>query len=127
MAIAKWIDCLTHQTAGTIDNGGNNDPNFMDRLYSGCYNPDGTIHLAAGVQTLQISRIQKKLRSTFQNLLLITICNVVVYERSYPTFRYARYAAVDKVGEGPGELRPPLENLPQVILGGIELDDRTRL
>lgn len=68
MAIAKWIDCLTHQTAGTIDNGGNNYPNFMDRLYSGCYNPDVTIHLAAGVQTLQISRIIKKFTQHFSEL-----------------------------------------------------------
>jgi len=51
MAITKWDDYLIHQTADTIDTGVNNDPAFMDRLYIGCYNPDGTVHLAVGLGT----------------------------------------------------------------------------
>ena len=51
MALTKWDDYLIHQIADTIDTGVNNEPNFMDRLYIGCYNPDGTIHLAVGLGT----------------------------------------------------------------------------
>lgn len=51
MAITKWDDYLIHQTADTIDTGVNSDPAFMDRLYIGCHNPEGTIHLAVGLGT----------------------------------------------------------------------------
>ena len=48
MAITKWDEYLIHQTADTIDTGMNNDPDFMDRLYIGCHDLEGTLHLASG-------------------------------------------------------------------------------
>lgn len=51
MAITEWDEYLIHQTADTIDTGVNGDPHFMDRLYLGCHNPEGTLHLAAGLGT----------------------------------------------------------------------------
>jgi hypothetical protein len=51
MAITDWDEYLIHQTADTVDTGERGDPHFMDRLYLGCHNPEGTVHLAVGLGT----------------------------------------------------------------------------
>jgi len=51
MAITEWDEYLIHQTADTADIRENGDPGFMDRLYLGCHNPEGTLHLAVGLGT----------------------------------------------------------------------------
>lgn len=45
MAITKWDEYLIHQTYDTIDKG----EVEVDRLYLGCHNTEGTLHLAVGM------------------------------------------------------------------------------
>lgn len=51
MALTEWDEYLIHQTADTIDIPENGDTDFLDRLYIGCHNPEGTLHLAVGLGT----------------------------------------------------------------------------
>ena len=45
MGITKWDEYLIHQTYDTIDAG----EVEVDRVYLGCHNTDGTLHLAMGL------------------------------------------------------------------------------
>ena len=51
MAITEKDEYLIQQAAGTVDIGVNDDTDFMDRLYFGCHNPEGTLFLVAGLGT----------------------------------------------------------------------------
>lgn len=45
MAITEWDDYLIHQTASPIDAPGDGDEDFMDRLFFGCHDTEGKLHL----------------------------------------------------------------------------------
>ena len=49
MAIPEKDEYLILQAADTVDIGVSGDPDFMDRLYFGCHNPEGTLFLAVGL------------------------------------------------------------------------------
>lgn len=51
MPITEKDEYLIQQAADTVDIGVNEDPDFMDRLYFGCHNPEGTLFLVAGLGT----------------------------------------------------------------------------
>jgi len=51
MPITEKDEYLIQQAADTVDLGVNEDPDFMDRLYFGCHNPEGTLFLVAGLGT----------------------------------------------------------------------------
>jgi len=51
MPITEQDEYLIQQAAGAADIGVDSDPDFMDRLYFGCHNPEGTLFLVAGLGT----------------------------------------------------------------------------
>lgn len=51
MSITEKDEYLIHKKVDTVDIGVDNEPDFMDRLYFGCHNREGTLFLAAGLGT----------------------------------------------------------------------------
>jgi len=51
MPITERDEHLIQRAADTVDIGVDSDLDFMDRLYFGCHNPEGTLFLAAGLGT----------------------------------------------------------------------------
>ena len=51
MPITEQDEYLIQRAADTVGIGVDSDPDFMDRLYFGCHNTEGTLFLAAGLGT----------------------------------------------------------------------------
>ena len=51
MPITDQDEYLIQRAADTVDIGLDSDPDFMDRLYFGCHNREGTLFLVAGLGT----------------------------------------------------------------------------
>jgi len=51
MPITDKDEYLIQRAADTAEIGVSDDPDFMDRLYLGCHNPEGTLFLIAGLGT----------------------------------------------------------------------------
>lgn len=47
--LTKYDEYLIHQTGDTLDITEDNDPSFLERLYFGCHNREGTLHLGVGL------------------------------------------------------------------------------